>query len=194
MAQRIRRNSMENLQLYDLDKPTILTSNHQAPPPLPPPRKYQCHLPPDIAFKRYQFLCDMTRHERDPIYASTPMFRTIPQSKPVEYHRKVLGGYIPSNIITPISTTSSKSAESESTETDNEAEEEQENADEDDKQDSDNDDDDDDDDNNEDDDDDDDDSDGDKSSSSSSSNHDDMFNDDGDNQGIVEKIFNRNKE
>jgi hypothetical protein len=208
MAQKIRRNSMEHLQLYDLDKLTILTSNHQLPPPLPPPRKCQSHPPSDIAFERYQFLCDMTRHKTDPIYAKTPMFRTIPQSKPVEYHRRVLGTRFPPHIITPILTTSLNSEEPESAETDNEEEEEQENADEDDKQDSDNDDDDDDDDDN-DDDDDDDDSDGDKSrsssssksgsggsssSSSSSSDDDDMFNDDDDDKrGIVEKLFDRNK-
>jgi hypothetical protein len=209
MAQKIRRNSMEHLQLYDLDKLTILTSNHQLPPPLPPPRKCQSHLPSDIAFERYQFLCDMTRHKTDPIYAKTPMFRTIPQSKPVEYHRRVLGTRFPPHIITPILTTSPNSEEPESAETDNEEEEEQENADEDDKQDSDNDDGDDDDNDDDDDDDDDDDSDGDKSrssssskgssksdsgsSSSSSGDDDDMFNDDDDKRGIVEKLFDRNK-
>jgi len=94
MAERIRRDSMEHLELYDLDQITILKSNKQIPPPLPPPREQQHHLPPNFAFERYQFLCDMTRIKTDPIYAATPMFTTIPQTSQERPHRQLIGSYI----------------------------------------------------------------------------------------------------
>lgn len=187
MAERIRRNSMENLRLYDLDK---ITPNYQLPPPLPPPRHHRPHIPLNHAFERYKFLCDMNRLQTDPIYAATPMFKTIPVSKHVKHRRQLLGTRIPATIVTPVSTPSTKSDEPESAKTDHdnaeeEHEEQEESSDEDDNEGS----------------DDDNGSDGTvgddiNDSSSSSSSDDDNFgddDDDDDDRGVVEQIFNRGK-
>jgi len=189
MAERIRRDSMEHLELYDLDQITILKSNKQIPPPLPPPREQQHHLPPNFAFERYQFLCDMTRNKEDPVYAATPMFKTIPHSTPVKHCRQLLGSRIPSKIVTPISITSPmsptslKSPEPESARIDNDTKEEQEeeSSDEDEDENSDN------------DDNGSDENEDDSSSSEDNNDNDDILNDDRDNRGIVETIFNRHK-
>jgi len=113
MARRIRRHSMERLELYDLDKLiTIPTINYQLPPPLPPPRKYQQRRPSmNPTFERYKFLCNMTRSETDPIYAATPMFTTIPQLSQVKSHRQLLGSYVRLENVTPLSCAPSKSPE-----------------------------------------------------------------------------------
>lgn len=182
MANRIRRHSMENLVLYDIDQ---LNSMKSSPPPIPPPRKYRQHLPERFAFERYRFLCDMQRHLTDPIYAATPMFTTILPTVKIKSPRRALGVRIPNEIIkarTPSATSSSDS--SESTDTDNQSKDKSSDEDDekDDNQDSDN----------------DNSGGGDQSSSSSSSSStddddDDINNDDDDNQGIVEQIFNRDR-
>jgi hypothetical protein len=174
---------MENLELYDLDKLTILTSDRQLPPPLPSPRKHRRPLPPDYAFERYKFLCDMERHQTDPVYAATPMFTTIPQSKDLKYHRKILGSHVPSKIIQPISPKSPKSAESdldaeeEQGQEKEEEEEKEESSDEEDDESSDS----------------DDERGGNESSSSSSDDDVNILDDTDDDRGIVETIFNRHK-
>jgi hypothetical protein len=170
---------MELLELYDLDK---LIPNRQLPPPLPPPRQHRQHLPPAFASERYQFLCDMKRHKTDPVYAATPMFTTIPQSKHVQHQRRLLGSHVPATIIKSVSPAFPNSPEPDSAEPDNATDKEEDS----------------DDDQNPDDDDDDDDhqSEDEESSSSSSSddnNDDDIFGDDDNKKGIVEQIFNRNK-
>lgn len=181
MAHRIRRNSMEHLRLYDLDK---LTLNSQLPPPLPRPLEHR----PDT-FQRYHFLCDIARHKTDPVYAATPMFRTIPNSHLVKHRRQLFGTRLPKKIVTPISTPSTKSDEPLSPGQDNEEEKEQEDEEEEEEsseeedQES----------------DDDDDGGGDSGgddindSSSSSSSEDDDFGDDDDDRGIVEQLFNRKR-
>lgn len=129
MAHQIRRYSMEHLELYDLDKLTILSlANKQLTPPIPPPRKSRRRLPTSSNFERYQFLCDMNRQKTDPVYAATPMFRTIPQSSHIEHPRQLLGCYLPAEIIKPVLRTST---ESESVTTNNDTEEEKEKSDED---------------------------------------------------------------
>lgn len=176
MAHRIRRTSMEHLELYDLDKLTILL-----PPPVPTTCKHRYQR---STFERYQFLCDMKRHKTDPVYAATPMFTIIPQSKHIKHPRQILGAYVPPGIIKPLSTTSPKSPEPESDRIDNDAEEEHESSDEDDDRNL---------------DDDDKDERDESSSSSSSSNssdkkgNDNFLDDDDDTKGIVEQIFNRDK-
>ncbi len=180
MAHQIRRDSMKHLQLYDLDKLTLIL-----PPPLPTTPKHQYQR---STFERYQFLCDMKRCKTDPVYAATPMFTTIPQSKHIIKHpRQILGAYVPRGIIKPLSTTSPKSPEPESTRTDDDEKEEHKSSDEDD-----------DDDQNLDDDNDERDESSRSSSSSSSSsdnndNNDILNDDDDDKKGIVEQIFNRDK-
>ncbi|CAF2722040.1 unnamed protein product [Rotaria sp. Silwood2] len=191
MAHRIRRGSMEHLELYDLDKFTLLSSNRQLRPPLPPPRKYRCRLPAKQTFERYRFLCDTKRLATDPIYAATPMFTIIPQSTPVKHPRRLLGARVPSDIIKPRSTTSSESSESQGAERNNNTKEEESNDDDDDHQNAIND-------NSK-----KNDNDNDSESSSGSrdddgiddiiNNDDDNFDDDDNNQGIVESIFNPDK-
>lgn len=111
MNYRMRRKSMEQLELYDLDQ---IKPRYSKPPPLPPPRQQRqqpCQLPSDVAFQRYSFLCDMTRLQTDSNYASTPMFSVIPQQKKVRYHRQMLGTRFPANIVKPIASKSSKNAD-----------------------------------------------------------------------------------
>lgn len=177
MAGRIRRNSMENLQIYDLDN---LIFNRQLPPPLPPPRQHRNRLPAAFAFERYQFLCDRNRHKTDPIYAATPMFATILQSTCTKHRRQLLGTRIPTDIIKSIPHTSPESTEPESARIHNDKEDES--SDENDNQDSDSD-----------NDNDDGGASGDQSSSSSDDHDEDYLDDDHDKKGIVEQIFNRNK-
>lgn len=94
MADLIRRQSMEHLDVYDLDKilpkPSV---NHQLPPPLPPSR--QCHRRAslNVNTSRYQFLCSTKRTRNDPIYSATPMFTTIPSTttSPTTANRPLLG-------------------------------------------------------------------------------------------------------
>lgn len=102
MARFIRRRSMERLELYDLDQ---YTRNHyQSPPPLPPPRNPLQRRPSmNPSIERYQFLCNTTRNRTDPIYAATPMFTTIPHSSYQDSHRHILGSYIRSENVKPIS-------------------------------------------------------------------------------------------
>lgn len=189
MARRIRRKSMERLELYDLDHlyEIISPAHHRGPPPVPPPRQRRCRLSdPQANFERYQFLCDMKRHKTDPIYAATPMFSTIPQQTQRSSPRRLLGSYIRPEIITPLKkTTASESSDSEDGEASDKDEEEAEEEEEE-KDDA---------------DDDDDtgsaaDDDNDESSSSSSSDdadNDGYDDDDDDKRGIIEQIFNRNK-
>ena len=178
MANRIRRNSMEHLQIYDLDK---FIFDQTSPPPLPPPRQHRNRLPPDYALERYHFLCDRNRHQTDPIYAATPMFTTIPQKKQPTYHRQLLGSRIPLDLIKPklVPPTSPESAEPESARTEINDDE----TDEDDNEESD-------------DSNDDSDAGADESDSSSSSDdpNEDYFDDDDDQKGLVEQIFNRHKQ
>lgn len=71
MSTLIRRRSMEQLQLYDLDQVLNKESSHDF------------HRRPSVQVntgERYQFLCNSTRTRLDPIYAATPMFTTIPSS------------------------------------------------------------------------------------------------------------------
>ena len=127
MARRIRRNSMEHLQLYDLDEITRVPTPYQLPPPLPPPRKLRHYGTTKPTFERYRFLCDAERHKTDPIYAATPMFTTIPQSsKHVHQRRQLLGSRIPSDIIKPVSSSTPKSTEPQTAETEDDKEEEDE--------------------------------------------------------------------
>jgi hypothetical protein len=174
MAHQIRRYSMEHLELYDLDKLT---------PPIPPPRKSRCRLRTRSDFDRYEFLCDMNRLKTDPVYAATPMFRTIPQSSQIKHSRQLLGSYLPAEIIKPVLRTST---ESESVTTNNDTEEEKEKSDEDADENL---------------DEADDEDEREQSSSSSSSNRsdsddkeeEDIFDDDEDKKGILEQIFNRGR-
>lgn len=99
MAHQRRRDSMEKLELFDLD---ALKSNQQLCPPLPLPRTHRRYLGKDVTFKRYQFLCDMKRNKNDPIYAATRFFSTIPQSTPVQNTRRLLGSHLPLYIIKPL--------------------------------------------------------------------------------------------
>ena len=191
MARFIRRRSMERLELYDLDQYT--RNHHDCPPPLPPPRNPLQRRPSmNPSIERYQFLCNMTRNRTDPIYAATPMFTTIPHSFYQDSHRHILGSYIRSENVKPISSEipvqssepEKKQAVKEQTdEKENESEENQINVNHPDTES---------------------DNDGDDeefSSSSSSSDDDDQKkkkkddDDDDDNQkqGIVEQIFNRDK-
>jgi hypothetical protein len=189
MARLIRRHSMERLELYDLDKLiTIQPINDQLPPPLPPPRQPHYHRRPSInpTLERYQFLCNMTRNKTDPVYAATPMFTTIPQSSKEKPHRQLLGCYIRLENVKPIcvtSPTSPTSPEPKKVQVVKDIEEEKgkENEDENDssveKEE-----------NNDDED---------HSSGSSSDEQEnaegDILNDDKDDKGIVEQIFNRDK-
>ncbi|CAF1590591.1 unnamed protein product [Rotaria sp. Silwood1] len=199
MDGRIRRRSMEHLELYDLDKLILLSSNHQLPPPppppLPPPRKYRRRLPASQAFERYSFLCDRQRHNTDPIYAATPMFTTISQSTSVKGPRRLLGTRLPSNIIKSVSSTSSKPLKSENTEENGDTKKEESSDDDDNRPNAidDN--------SNKSDNDNDNDNDGRNSSRSSDDdgiddiidNDDDKFDDDDNKQGIVELMFNGDK-
>lgn len=103
MARFIRRRSMERLELYDLDQYT--QNQRECPPPLPPPRNplLQRRTSMNPTVERYQFLCNMTRNRTDPIYAATPMFTTIPHSSYQDSHRHILGSYIRSENVKPIS-------------------------------------------------------------------------------------------
>ena len=102
MARLIRRHSMERLELYDLDN---FGNNQQLPPPLPPPRKTVIRRPSmNPSLERYQFLCNMSRTKTDPIYAATPMFTTIPQTSQERSHRQLLGSFIRSENVKPVST------------------------------------------------------------------------------------------
>ena len=106
MARLIRRNSMERLELYDLDK---LIPNYQLQPSLPPTHKRQDRRPSiNPTFERYQFLCNMTRSKTDPIYAATPMFTTIPQSIEEKTHRQLLGSLIRLENVKPLTSTTSE--------------------------------------------------------------------------------------
>jgi hypothetical protein len=196
MAQRILRRSMEHLELFDLDKLTIAPSIYELPsPPLPAPRKHRPEHSTNSSSEYYKFLCDSTRCETDPVYAATPMFRTIPYSKHIKYHRQLLGSHLPADIVKPLPNSSPKSPEPSSAGPVKDLKENpgEEREDEDDDEDGDSDEDDDED---EDDDDSDDDDGGQSSSSSSSSseeNDDDILGDDDNKKGIVETIFNRHK-
>ncbi|CAF1585199.1 unnamed protein product, partial [Adineta ricciae] len=198
MACRIRRTSMEHLEVYDLDKlHKILSSrDHHKPPPIPPSREHRHRLPPQLTFQRYQFLCNMKRHKTDPIYAATPMFTTIPHSIYVRPRRQLLGSYIPAHVITPLNTKLNESDDMKSPALTNNSKE-YENDDE--KEEGDDHDDDDDDRGRDSDNDNDDDNGDDQSSSSSSSDDDDDDDDeilnDGDDEHITatEQIFNRDK-
>ena len=201
MAHRIRRSSMERLQILDLDNLTTVSSLRSSlPPPLPPPRKLRCSPFVNPVVLHSQALYDHSRCQTDPVYAATPMFTTVPQLKPEKHLRHILGSHIPPEIMHPISsapsTPSSSTLKTPETgkkigEKDNTNDEKQ-----------DDDDDDDDDDRsttNDNDNDDDGDDDKDRSSSSSSSSDDDdddnndILNDDDDKKGVVEQIFNRDK-
>ena len=176
MSLRIRRHSMECLKLYDIDQMKF------TPPAVPPPRKTRQHLPEDFAFERYRFLCDMDRHRTDPVYAATPMFTTILPTVEIKYPRRILGLRIPRDIIkprTPSASSSSSSSDSESTDSKKDSKDDESNDEDDNK-------------NSEEKDNDDEDIDQ-SSSSSSSSPDDDINDDDDDNKGIVEQIFNRDK-
>ncbi|UJR14634.1 hypothetical protein I4U23_001628 [Adineta vaga] len=200
MAYRIRRESMEHLDLYDLDKINNIMSfrNRRLPPPIPAPRKHRRQLPTNVTFERYHFLCNMNRHKTDPIYAAVPMFKTLPPSIYIKPRRQLLGTYFPTNIIRPLKNKANKSTESENVDEndyENKRDEVEQIS---------NDDDDDDDhraasDNDDDDNDTENQSDESSSSSSSSSRDndddgDDILDDDNnDNQTVVEQIFNRDK-
>ena len=101
MADLIRRQSMEHLEVYDLDKilpkPSV---DHQLPPPLPPPR--QCHRRAslNVNSSRYQFLCSTKRTRTDPIYSATPMFTTIPSTPTSD--RQLLGSSTRLRNVTPL--------------------------------------------------------------------------------------------
>lgn len=175
MSNRIRRRSMENLILYDIDQ------LNSSPPPLPPPREHRQQLPKQFAFERYRFLCDMQRHLTDPIYAATPMFTTILPTVQIKSPRRILGLRIPNEIIKartpPASSSSSDSSQSSDTDNQSKDKSSDDDDDEDRNQNSDN-----------------DDGGGDQSSSSSSSSsNDDADDDDDDDKGIVEQIFNRDR-
>jgi hypothetical protein len=86
MNSRIRRRSMEQLQLYDLDN--LQSSSDESlspPPPLPPLRPIG-----NFFIQRYEFLCNARRTRLDPIYAATPMFTTIPSSSSFRIPRQSL--------------------------------------------------------------------------------------------------------
>ncbi|CAF1364677.1 unnamed protein product [Adineta steineri] len=192
MARLIRRQSMERLELYDLDKLLAIPSINfdlSPPPPIPPPRKsHPRRASMNPTFERYQFLCNMTRNKTDPIYAATPMFTTIPQLYQEKTHRQLLGSYVRLENVKPLSPKIIVSPEPKSAEI---LEEEKENE------------------GNRDDDDDgdamameknDNDGDGNQFSGSSSSSSSEQEEDDGnylddddDQKGVVEQIFNRHK-
>lgn len=82
MARLIRRPSMENLVLYDLDKLKMIPSANF--------KSYSFRRPSiNPKYERYQFLCNAQRSKIDPIYAATPMFTTIPQSRE-EIHQQLI--------------------------------------------------------------------------------------------------------
>lgn len=199
MARRIRRSSMERLQILDLDNlATVSSLRSSLPPPLPPPRKLRCSPLVNPVVIHSQALYDHYRCQTDPIYAATPMFTTVPQLKPEKHLRHILGSYIPPEIMHPISSAppTPLSPPLKTPETGKKIEENENVNDE--KQDDDDDDDDDRSTTNDNDGDDDDDDDKDRSSSSSSSDDDDddnndILNDGDDKKGIVEQIFNRDK-
>ena len=105
MNYRMRRKSMEQLELYDLDQ---IKPRYSKPPPLPPPRQQRqlspMGLPPSQSRVQSQIQTDSN-------YASTPMFSVIPQQKKVRYHRQMLGTRFPANIVKPIASKSSKNAD-----------------------------------------------------------------------------------
>lgn len=177
MSLRIRRHSMECLKLYDIDPMKSMSSPlSSSPPAIPPVRTIRQHLPEHFAFERYGFLCDMDRHRTDPVYAATPMFTTIIPNMQIKYSRRLLGLRIPQEIIkpcTPSTSSSSSSSDSESTDSDkdDESNDDQNSSEENDNHDD----------------------EAEDQSSSSSSSPDDDIDDDNDNKGIVEQIFNRDK-
>jgi hypothetical protein len=116
MTHRIRRHSMEHLELYDLD---ILTINPSLPPPLPAPRKHQRHEPSNSTSERHQFLWNIERNKTDPIYVATPMFTTIPKSSHVKHHQQLLGSYVPPRMFQPLTPTSLKFSEPQTPNIDN---------------------------------------------------------------------------
>lgn len=196
--QRIRRSSMENLHLLDLDRWACRQGEGEAPPPppLPPPRP---HLRSSM-IEHSRTLYDVTRSQNDPIYARTPMFTTIPRTNQEFHPRQIIGAHVPPEIIRPNSTPSTPQSANKSKDTEADDERTEEEEEEDKKEDSPNK-------TNRNDDDDDDDRSGSggggndsESSTDSDEKHDDdddadeiLKDDDDDKRSIVEQIFNRDK-
>ncbi|CAF2656221.1 unnamed protein product [Rotaria sp. Silwood2] len=116
MSHRIRRNSMEHLELYDLDKlKTNPSTNYQLTSQISSSYKHHQHRYSLInpQYERYPFLCNIKRSKIDPIYAATPMFTTIPQSSNEEsYQQFIDSSYIPLENVKPLSRLPSKSSTS----------------------------------------------------------------------------------
>ncbi|CAF1333199.1 unnamed protein product [Rotaria magnacalcarata] len=113
MARLIRRPSMENLVLYDLDKFKLVPSINY---------KLNSHRRASMnpKFERYEFLCNVERSKIDPIYAATPMFTTIPQSSNDETHQQLIDSSICLENIKSLSHRTSKVEEEKENEEDKE--------------------------------------------------------------------------